>query len=83
MSTKDDPVSDAMQAARTGDTNGPACDTLMPCSAAIAAAAVAAARVQVCAKPDLDAKAHNKCISNFNEYEACAKRVASGSVRET
>jgi len=34
----------------------------------------------VCIKPYLDEKAHPKCVSHFNEYEACAKRVAAGTV---
>jgi hypothetical protein len=28
----------------------------------------------------LDQKAHPKCLQPFNEYEACAKRVAAGTV---
>jgi hypothetical protein len=36
--------------------------------------------IQVCPKPELDKKAHAKCLKPFGEYEACAKRVAAGAV---
>lgn len=45
-----------------------------------AACARACACVQVCPKSALDLAAHSKCLAPFAEYEACAKRVAAGTV---
>ena len=92
MSTKDDPVSIHMRCEERDGTRGGTGERSAdpPCSLRVRRCCcccclpllllVLLLCVQVCAKPELDEKAHSKCTGPFSEYEACAKRVASGKV---